>query len=108
MVETVFSIKLIHYLILSMILFFIGALGVVISKNVIKILIFLEIMVTAVNINFVAVASFLENVSVSGYVFVLFYTAIGAVEISVALVIFYLMFRKKKSLNIESYKELKG
>lgn len=108
MLSNFLNISLSHYLIFALILFFIGALGVIVSKNIIKILICLEFMLTAVNINFIAFSSFLDNVKLSGYIFALFYTAIGAIEVSVALVIFYLMYRDKKSVNIENYKELKG
>ncbi|MBR2525632.1 NADH-quinone oxidoreductase subunit NuoK [bacterium] len=108
MLNNIFNIGLFHYLILAMVLFFIGAFGVIISKNIIKILICLEFMLTAVNINFIAFAAFVDSVKVNGFIFSIFYTAIGAVEIAVALVIFYLMYREKKSINIENYKELNG
>lgn len=108
MLNNFINISLYHYLIFALIIFLISALGVVISKNIIKILICLEFMLTAVNINFVAFASSTDNIKVNGFVFALFYTSIGAIEIAITLVIFYLMYREKKSVNIDNYKELKG
>ncbi len=102
------NIGISHYLIVALLLFLIGAFGVIISRNVIKILLCLEFMLTAVNINFIAFTSYFDAVKFSGFVFSLFYTAIGAVEIAVAIIIFYLMYREKKSVNIDKYKELKG
>lgn len=107
MADYIFNISLYHYLLFALILLVIGIFGTIIAKNIIKILISIEFMLTAVNINFIAFASYVDSAKVNGYIFSLFYTAIGAVEIAVALVIFYLMYREKKSINIENYKELK-
>ena len=103
MINLIFDIGLYHYLILALILFLIGFFGAIISKNVLKVLISIEFMLTAVNINFIAFASFFDNVSLNGFVFSLFYIAIGAVEIAIALAIFYLMFQAKQSVNTEDY-----
>lgn len=107
MADVVLSINLYHYLLFSLILFVIGIFGTIVAKNIIKVLISLEFMLTAVNINFIAFASYFDSAKADGYIFSLFYTAIGAVEVAVALIIFYLMYREKKSINIENYKELK-
>ena len=102
-----FYINLYHYLILALVLFLLGIFGVIVSKNIIKILISLEFMLTAVNINFIAFSAFSDSVKLNGFIFAIFYTAVGAIEIAVALLIFYLMYREKKSINIDKYKELK-
>lgn len=103
MIELIFDIGLYHYLILALILFLIGFFGTIVSKNMLKVLISVEFMLTAVNINFIAFASFFDNIKLQGYIFSLFYIAIGAVEIAIALAIFYLMFRIKQSVNTEDY-----
>ncbi len=87
-------------------MFLIGLLGSVLVKNMIKVLISIEIMLLGVNINFVTFASFCDNVKFDGYIMALFYVGLGAVELAVALYLFYLMFQKKGSDNIESYKGL--
>ena len=76
------------------------------SKHVIKVLISIEFILTGVNINFVTFASYCDNVNFNGYVMALFYVAIGAVELAVALYIFYLMYSKKQSENIDKYGDL--
>lgn len=108
MIKLIFDIGLYHYLALALILFLIGLFGTIISKNILKVLISLEFMLTAVNINFIAFASFFDNVKLNGFVFSLFYTAVGAVEIAIAVAIFYLMFQNKQSVSTEDYQELKG
>lgn len=100
-----FDIGLYHYLFLALVLFLIGFFGAIIAKNILKVLICVEFMLTAVNINFIAFASFFDNVKLEGLVFSLFYLALGAVEIAIALAIFYLMFRSKQSVNTEDYLE---
>ena len=95
-----------HYLFLGLVLFVIGLLGSVCAKNVIKVLIAIEFMLTGVNINFITFAEFCDNNLFGGYIMGLFYVGLGAVELAVALYIFYLMYQKKKSDNIEKYSEL--
>jgi NADH:ubiquinone oxidoreductase subunit K len=100
------EITIYHYLFLGLLLFVIGILGSVISKNVIKVLISIEFILTGVNINFVTFATFCDNMQLDGYIMSLFYVAIGAVELAVALYIFYLMYSKKESENIDKYGDL--
>ena len=100
------EITMYHYLFIGMLMFLIGLLGSVLVKNMTKVLISIEIMLLGVNINFVTFASFCDNVKFDGYIMALFYVGLGAVELAVALYLFYLMFQKKGSDNIESYKEL--
>lgn len=102
-ITLIFDIGLYHYLLLALILFLIGLFGAIVSKNVLKVLISVEFMLTAVNINFIAFASFFDNIKLDGFVFSLFYIALGAIEIAIALAIFYLMFRAKQSINTEDY-----
>ena len=108
MIKLIFDIGLYHYLTLALILFLIGFLGTIICKNVIKVLISIEFMLCAVNINLIAFASFFDNIKLDGLVVALFYTALGAIETAIALAIFYLMFKSKNSVNTEDYNELKG
>lgn len=100
------DLTLFHYLSLALILFTAGFTGSLICKNVIKVLISIEFMLTAVNINFAAFAGYCGGNTGDGFIFVLFYTGIGAAEIAVALYIFYLMYQKKNSENIENYGDL--
>lgn len=100
------EITMYHYLFMGLALFLIGLIGSIIVKNVIKVLISIEIMLLGVNINFVTFATFCDNVKFDGYIMSLFYVGIGAVELAVALYLFYLMYRKKENSDIESYGDL--
>ena len=100
------EITIYHYLFLGLLLFILGIIGMLLSKHVIKVLISIEFILTGVNLNFITFATFCDNTIHEGYVFSLFYVAIGAVELAVALYIFYLMFRKKGFENIDKYGEL--
>ena len=100
------EITIYHYLLLGLILFVLGIVGSILSKNVIKILISIEFILTGVNLNFITFATFCDNTNLDGYIISLFYVAIGAVELAVALYIFYLMYKRKESENIDKYGEL--
>ena len=100
------EITLYHYLFLGLALFVIGIAGSILSKHVIKVLISIEFILTGININFVTFASFCDSTNLDGYIFTLFYSAIGAVELAVALYIFYLKYSKKQSENIDKYGDL--
>ena len=100
------EIGIYHYLFLGLMLFVIGLLGSILSKHVIKVLISIEFILTGVNINFITFATFCDNVHLDGYVMSLIYVAIGAVELAHALYIFYLMYNKKESENIDKYGDL--
>ncbi|MCM1004223.1 MAG: NADH-quinone oxidoreductase subunit NuoK [Candidatus Gastranaerophilales bacterium] len=100
------NITIFHYLFLGLVLFVIGIAGSVLSKHVIKVLISIEFILTGVNINFITFAAFVDSTNFDGYMISLFYVGLGAVELAVALYIFYLMYNKKQSENIEKYGDL--
>jgi NADH-quinone oxidoreductase subunit K len=100
------EITMYHYLFLGLVLFLLGIFGSIISKHIIKVLICIEFILTGVNINFITFATYCDNIRLDGYIMALFYVAIGAVELAVAIYIFYLMYVKKESENIEKYGEL--
>jgi len=99
-------VALYWYLILSGFLFAIGAYGIMTSKNGIKILICVEILINAANINFVAFATYLKDPS--GYVFALFSIALAAAEAAVGLSILINLFRLKRTVNVSELRKLKG
>lgn len=100
------EITIYHYLFLGLVLFVIGIAGSIVSKHVIKVLISIEFMLTGVNINFITFATFCDSTQFDGYVMSLFYVGIGAVELALALYIFYLMYNKKQSENLDRYGDL--
>ena len=103
-----FEITLLHYLVLALIIFIIGFVGVVTSKNIIKVLICFEIIMSAINLNFIAFTVYKNYIFLSGMVFALFITAISAVQTAVALVLIYLIYKNKSTMTSEEIEELKG
>lgn len=94
------------YLILAAFLFSTGAYGVIARKNGILILMSIELMLTAVNINLVAFAQYTQ--SPVGLAFALFVITIAAAEIGVGLGIVLLITRNQKSPNLDTLDQLKG
>jgi NADH-quinone oxidoreductase subunit K len=98
-------ISLGHYLVLSVVLFAIGAAGVFIRRNLITILLSIEIMLNAVNLTFVAFGRHLG--AVDGQVIVTFVMTVAAAEAAVGLAIVVALFRHRESLNPEAFTSLK-
>ena len=87
------------YLILAAILFGIGALGVLIRRNVIVILMSIELMLNAVNVTFVALAR--QQWSVDGQIIVFFVMTVAAAEVAVGLAIVLLSFAQRRTINAD-------
>jgi len=104
---TINEISLEHYLILSSLLFSIGVTGLFMNrKNVITILMSVELMLLAVNLNFVAFSVHLQDIV--GQVFSIIILSIAAAEISIGLAILVLYFRNRGSIEIEDINQMKG
>jgi NADH-quinone oxidoreductase subunit K len=102
-----FEIGLVHYLTLAAILFTVGIFGIFLNrKNVIIILMSIELMLLAVNINFVAFSSFLNDLS--GQIFTMFILTVAAAEAAIGLAILVSFFRNKGSIAVEDISALKG
>jgi NADH-quinone oxidoreductase subunit K len=99
------QIELTHYLLLSGVLFAIGAMGVLTRKNLIVILMSVELMLNAVNLTFVAVARFTADLT--GQVLVFFVLCVAAAEVAVGLAILISIWRHRGTMNIDSVKFLK-
>ena len=95
-----------YYLILSAILFVIGALGVLVRRNVLIIFMCVEMMLNAVNLTFVALAH--HFLQINGQVFVLMAMVVAATEVAVGLAIVMTVVRHKDTTNIEDVNLLKG
>ena len=101
------EIEIFHYLTLAAMLFTIGVFGIFLNrKNVIVILMSVELMLLAVNINFVAFSAQLGDLA--GQVFTLFILTVAAAEAAIGLAILVVFFRNKGSINVEDIAELKG
>jgi len=95
-----------YYLLISAALFSLGVYGVLTRRNAIGVLIAIELMANAVNLNLVAFARF--NGDVVGQVFALFTMALTVAEVAVGLAIVILLYRSRKSILTELASEMKG
>jgi NADH-quinone oxidoreductase subunit K len=95
-----------HYLIVSGILFCLGLTGVMLRRNMIVMLMSIELMLNAVNIAFVTFSAFNQNID--GQIMVLFVMAIAAAEAAVGLAIAVTLFKKFKELTISFFEHLRG
>lgn len=101
------TIGLGHYLTLAAILFTIGVFGIFVNrKNVIIIMMCIELILLAVNINFVAFSTFLGDIS--GQVFAMFILTVAAAEAAIGLAILVVYFRNRGDIAVEDIHMLKG
>lgn len=101
------GIPLLHLLILSTLVFFIGVYGFLTRKNLITILMSTELILNSVNINFVAFNKYLFPNEMQGHFFSLFIIAVAAAEAAVAIAIVVNLFRNIRSVNVEDVSEMK-
>jgi len=101
------EIGLTHLLFLSTALFFIGVFGFLTRRNMITMLMSVELILNSVNINFIAFNKFLYGGNLDGVFFTLFLIAIAAAEAAVAIAIIINLYRSHQSIDIEDADELK-
>jgi len=100
-------IDIAHYLVVSSLLFAIGVFGVFINrKNVIIILMSIELMLLAINLNFLAFSAVLHNLA--GQLFVLFILTVAAAEAAIGLAILVVYYRNRSSISVDSINRMKG
>jgi NADH-quinone oxidoreductase subunit K len=101
------SLSLAHYLVFGAILFAIGVVGIFLNrKNVIVLLMSIELMLLAVNTNFIAFSRYLDDLA--GQVFVFFILTVAAAEAAIGLAILIVLFRNLRTINVDDIGSLKG
>ena len=101
------TLTLSHFLILGAILFAISVVGIFLNrKNLLVLLMALELMLLAVNMNFVAFSHYLQDLS--GQIFVFFILTVAAAESAIGLAILIVLFRNLKSIHVDDLGSLKG
>ena len=96
-----------HYLVLGAILFAISVVGIFLNRrNIIILLMAIELMLLSVNLNFIAFSHFLGNIA--GQVFVFFILTVAAAESAIGLAILVVLFRERRSINVEDLNTMKG
>lgn len=101
------EIGLNHYLILSALLFSIGVYGLITRNNAFRVLMSIEIILNAININFVAFAHYIDPIMVKGQVFSLFVMAIAAAEAAIGLALLLLIYRNRVNIRMDSFATMK-
>jgi NADH-quinone oxidoreductase subunit K len=101
------QVPLTHILIVSTALFFIGIYGLLTRRNLITMLMSVELILNAVNINFIAFNRYLYPDKLDGVFFTLFIVAIAAAEAAVAIAIIINLYRNFKSIDVEAADEMK-
>jgi len=100
-------IALSDYLIVSAVLFTVGIAGIILNrKNIITLLMSIELMLLAVNTNFIAFSRYLDDSM--GQVFVFFILTVAAAEAAIGLAILLLVFRNRKTIDVEELDSLQG
>ncbi len=100
-------VSLSHYLVLAAILFSIAVVGIFLNrKNLIVLLMSIELMLLAVNINFVAFSHYLNDLA--GQLFVFFILVVAAAEAGIGLAILVVLFRNLSSIHVDDLDSLKG
>jgi NADH-quinone oxidoreductase subunit K len=101
------EITLAHYLFLSAVIFTLGVFGIFVNrKNVIVILMSIELILLSVNINMVAFSVYLQNIT--GQIFTLFILTVAAAEAAIGLAILVVFFRNRGSIQVEDINTMKG
>jgi NADH-quinone oxidoreductase subunit K len=96
-----------HYLVLAAILFALSIVGIFLNrKNVIILLMAIELMLLAVNLNFVAFSYYLQDIA--GQIFVFFILCVAAAESAIGLAILMVLFRNLKTIHVDDLGSLKG
>lgn len=100
-------LSLVHYLSLGAILFCIGIYGAITRRNAIGVLMAIELMFNAANINFIAFSKFITPTLLTGQIFAVFVIAIAAAEATVGLAIVILIYRHHKEINVDKINVMK-
>ena len=96
-----------HFLIVSTLMFFIGVAGFIMRRNLITILMAIELILNSVNINFVIFNRYLYPDQLQGHFFAIFVVGIAAAEASVAIALIINIYRKLKNIDVEDVNELR-
>lgn len=99
---------LLQYLILSSALFSIGVYGLLARRNAVMVLLSIELMLNAVNVNLVAFEAWIRDALATGQVFTIFMITIAAAEVGIGLAIVLLVFRSRETANIDDFNLMRG
>ena len=102
------SIGLTHYLLLAAMLFAIGMFGVLSKRNIIAVLMGIELMLNAVNINLVAFNRFMTVHDLTGQLMALFAIVVGVAEVAIGIALAFRIYRDRNTINVDELNRMKG
>ncbi len=100
-------LQLQFFLLVAAVLFCIGIFGLIVSRNAIRVLMSVELMLNAVNLNLIAFSNFLDSAAVRGQVFSVFVITVAAAEAAVGLAIVLGIYRNRSTIDMESFNLLR-
>lgn len=102
------SVGVEHYLLLSAVLFAIGIYGVLAKRNIIAVMMGVELMLNAVNINLVAFNRYLPVSDLSGQLMALFSIAVGVAEVALGIALAFRIYNDRNTINVDEINRMKG
>jgi NAD(P)H-quinone oxidoreductase subunit 4L len=105
--ELIAMLQLQFFLVVAAILFCIGIYGLIVSRNAIRVLMSIELMLNAVNLNFMAFSNFVDSAMIRGQVFSVFVITVAAAEAAAGLAIVLGIYRNRATIDMESFNLLK-
>lgn len=99
---------LVQFLLLSSLLFSLGVYGLLARRNAVMILLSVELMLNAVNLNLVAFEAWIRDAYATGNVFAIFMITVAAAEVGIGLAIVILIFRNRATANVDDFELMKG
>ena len=101
------QIQLEYYLLLAAALFCIGIYGLVTSRNAVRVLMSIELMLNSVNINLMGFSNYLDTANIRGQIFTIFVITVAAAEAAVGLAIILTIYRNRDTIDMEQFNLLK-
>lgn len=105
MIKVIFDIGLLHYLVLGMLMFLLGIVGIIISRNLLRIIMSILIVSLSIILNFVAFGSFCDDSLANANLVSFFVILISIIQVSIGLAIFYKIYQSNEYLDIEKIKD---
>jgi NAD(P)H-quinone oxidoreductase subunit 4L len=102
-----FALNLNYYLVLAAALFCVGIYGLISSRNVVRVLMSIELMLNAVNVNLLAFSNYIDPQNIRGQMFAIFVITVAAAEAAVGLAIVLAIYRNRQTIDMESFNLLK-
>ncbi len=105
MIDIFFNIGLLHYLILAMLMFLLGIVGIIISRNLLRIIMSMLLVTISIILHFIAFGSFCDDSLMNANLVSVFVILISCIQASIALAIFYKIYQSNEYLDVEKIKD---